>query len=154
MKDKVERINYMWSVLAGVIGAISMGALFLVAVLLKLSRLNIYRLIGSAILPERLITGLLSPLVGFLVHTIFGIIFALIFAGFISRRSTSFTGPMYGYVLWLGIMGGIFPFFNIAPAPWELGSGTLVTTILGFIIYGWVLGAIGRNGVPKEEQEK
>lgn len=93
--------------------------------------------------------GFTAPVLGFFIHTAFGILFSIIFAKFVFRRRSVLSGLMYGYILWMVIPGILFPALGLAPAPWELGMGTFVTTLLAFFSYGGILGALVGGETPR-----
>ncbi|MGE5580520.1 MAG: DUF6789 family protein [Bacillota bacterium] len=81
-------------------------------------------------------------ILGFVIDLLLGAILAIIFVGIVRAfhsRHNIIAGLIYGLLLWL-IAGAAFAPSGIAAAPWTLGTGTTVGTLIGMLAYGLVLG--------------
>jgi len=134
-------MNVSRAVAAGLIATASMTALLLIEPAVGLPEIAIGQLLSSSL---SFTTAVLSagPALGWLLHFLVGIVWALLYAGAVVVRlpGTSLVrGILYGGMVFLLAQAVLMPlvgagFFSRGDVP------TLVGSLLGHVVYGGVLG--------------
>ncbi len=81
-------------------------------------------------------------ILGFVIDLLAGAILAAIFAAIVRSfhsRHNIIAGLIFGLLLWL-VAGAAFAPSGISPAPWSMGTGTTLGTLVAMLAYGLVLG--------------
>ncbi len=151
-------MNATRAVVAGLVGTAVMTGLMLLAPLAGLPQLAIGNLLSTllALSSAYLPTG---PAVGWTLHAAFGIVLAIIYAGFFVSRlpgGPGGRGALFGFIVFLVAQVTFMPlvgagFFSRGNVPMLLGS------LIGHLVYGGLVGAIygdpaqetGRSAPPK-----
>ena len=136
-------MNASRAIAAGAIATASMTALLLIEPAVGLPEIAIGQLLSSSL---SFTTAVLSagPAVGWLLHFLVGIAWALLYAGVVLERlpgSPFVCGILYGVVVFLLAQAVLMPlvgagFFSRGDA------STLIGSLLGHLVYGGVLGWI------------
>jgi uncharacterized membrane protein YagU involved in acid resistance len=142
---------------AGAIATASMTALLLIEPSVGLPEIAIGQLLSSSL---SFTTAVLSagPALGWLLHFLVGIAWALLYAGFVRVRlpGTPFVrGVLYGGLVFLLAQAALMPL--VGAGFFSRGDGpTLAGSLLGHLVYGgvlgWVYGATGAAeavGLPR-----
>jgi uncharacterized membrane protein YagU involved in acid resistance len=144
-------VNAGRAVAAGVIATASMTALLLIEPAVGLPEIAIGQLLSSSL---SYTTAILSagPALGWLLHFLVGISWALLYAGVVLDRlpgSSLTRGMLYGGLVFLLAQVALMPlvgagFFSRGDVP------TLVGSLLGHLVYGGVLGWVYGTTGPAE----
>ena len=143
-------MNAKRAAVAGLVGTAVMTGLMLLAPLVGLPQLAIGNLLSTllALSSAYLPTG---PAVGWTLHAAFGVILALIYAGFFVSRlpgGPAGRGALFGCLVFLVAQVTFMPLvgagvFSRGNVPMLLGS------LIGHLVYGSLVGAIYGEPVPQ-----
>lgn len=81
-------------------------------------------------------------ILGFVIDLLLGAILAIIFASIVRSfhsRHNIVAGLIFGLLLWL-VAGAIFAPTGLSAAPWSMGTGSTIGTLVAMLAYGLSLG--------------
>lgn len=115
-------------------------------------KLNVLAIMARVLTSPGVSVTTSGMILGFVIHLIEGAILALIFAAIVRAlhsRHNIIGGLIYGLVLWI-IMGAVFRTPSISAALWSFGTPTTVTTLIGALAYGLILGYAASEEAVRE----
>jgi hypothetical protein len=136
---KLQRKDIVPAVPAGLIATAAMTVVMLMAPLAGLPSINMPRVVGWSIR---------APLsTGLVLNFLLGVALALLFGAFYSRRiavSVWVHGVVFGVALWLLLLSLVGPIigWGLFASRTSSPSGTLLTSLLGHLVFGWTLGFV------------
>ena len=136
---KLQGKDIVPSVPAGLVATAAMTVVMLMAPLAGLPAINMPRIVGWSI-GAPLSTGLV-------LNFLLGVALALLFGAFYSRQiavSVWVHGVVFGVALWLLLQIVVGPLigWGLFASRTPLPLGTLLTSLLGHLVFGWTLGFV------------
>ena len=141
-------MNIFNAVVAGVVASLVFSVVLAMAPRMGMPKMDIVDLLGS------MFSGKSNPVLGWMMHLMMGVVFALIYAFLWSLgfgTATWVSGLLFGIVQWLvvGMMMGMIPMMHVgiksgavkAPGLWMTNNGGLMA-FMGGLVGHMVFGAM------------
>ncbi|HKI52647.1 MAG TPA: DUF6789 family protein [Anaerolineales bacterium] len=142
-------MNILSAVIAGVVASLVFSMILAMAPKMGMPKMDIVSLLGS------MLSAKSNPVLGWMMHLMMGIVFALIYAFLWSvgiGGATWVAGLIFGVVQWLvvGMVMGMIPMLHVgiksgavkAPGLWMTNNGGVMSFmggLVGHMIFGTVL---------------
>jgi len=145
-------MNILSAVIAGIVASLVFSIVLAMAPCMGMPKMDIVDLLGS------MFSGKSSPVLGWMMHLMMGIVFAVIYAFLWSSgigAATWLNGVIFGAVQWLvvGMAMGMIPMMHVgiksgavkAPGLWMTNNGGIMAFIgglVGHMIFGIVIALV------------
>jgi len=145
-------MNILSAVIAGIVASLVFSIVLAMAPCMGMPKMDIVDLLGS------MFSGKSSPVLGWMMHLMMGIVFAVIYAFLWSSgigAATWLNGVIFGAVQWLvvGMAMGMIPMMHVgiksgavqAPGLWMTNNGGLMAFmggLVGHMIFGIVIALV------------
>ncbi len=126
----------------GVVGTVVKDAIMLIGRSAGFIRVNWLAAMARLFTTAGVSTTSSGMILGFVIDLLIGAVLAIIFVGIVRAfhsRHNIVAGLIYGLLLWL-IAGAALAPSGISSAPWSLGTGTTIGTLVAMLAFGLVLG--------------
>ncbi|MDP1715784.1 MAG: hypothetical protein Q8L41_13675 [Anaerolineales bacterium] len=142
-------MNILNAVIAGIVATVVFTMILMMAPKMGMPKMDIVGLLGS------MFSAKSNPVLGWMIHLMMGMIFALIYAFLWSSgigAATWVGGLVFGAVHWLivGMAMGMIPMMHVgiksgavqAPGLWMTGNGGGVMAFMGGLVGHMIFGAV------------
>ncbi len=126
----------------GVIGVIAEDLVFAIGRAGGWMRINLLSALAGVITSRPVASSPSGMILGFVVHVLASILWALIFTAVIRAfhsRHNLVAGLISGLLMWL-LWGLTLTPAGITPAPWTMGTPTTIFTLVGTLAHGVAIG--------------
>lgn len=126
----------------GIVGVIVSDAILYLGRAAGWMQINILSALASLFTTQGIASTLSGMILGFVIHLLLGIAWAIIFTAIIlafRSRHNIVAGVVNGLIVWL-IWGLLFPPLGLGTGPWNMGTATTIITLLAALSYGLIVG--------------